>query len=57
MSRIMKAAVACACLAALAGCSVYSNKTKVDDKKQKSETKVLGITIWKTEKPVQKPAK
>ena len=53
MSRTLKAAVACTCIALLAGCSVYSSKTKVDDKKTRKEIEVLGITIWKTEKPLR----
>ncbi|MCX6355118.1 MAG: hypothetical protein NTZ78_09485 [Candidatus Aureabacteria bacterium] len=45
----------CVFLGSLCGCSVVSNKTKTGKKEKKHKVHVLGIPIWKSEKPVEKP--
>ena len=56
MRRVVGAAMLCVFLGSLAGCALVSDKTKTNKREKKHQVKVLGIPIWKTEKPVAQPA-
>lgn len=56
MRKTTIAALLCAFLASLAGCSLVSDKTKTNRKEQKRQVKVLGVPVWKSEKPAAPPA-
>ncbi|MEI6632248.1 MAG: hypothetical protein WCP22_00360 [Chlamydiota bacterium] len=56
MRRITASAVLCVLFVSLAGCALVSDKTKTNKKEKKHQVKVLGVPIWKTEKPVAQPA-
>lgn len=57
MRRIAATAVLCAFFASLAGCALVSDKTKTTKKEEKHQIKVLGLPVWKTEKPVATPVR
>lgn len=52
MRRIMASAAVVLLLASLAGCALVSDKTKTGKKEEKHQVKVLGLPVWKSEKPV-----
>lgn len=55
MKRLCGAAALCLCLTLAAGCALVSDKTKVGKKKEKHKVDVLGIPVWRSEKPVVNP--
>ena len=57
MRRMTASAVLCVLFVSLAGCALVSDKTKTNKKEKKHQVKVLGVPIWKTEKPVAQPAR
>jgi len=55
MRRIVGLVMLCVFLSSLCGCSVVSDKTKTNKKEKKHNIHILGIPIWKSEKPVENP--
>ena len=55
MTRITGVGVVCVCLGFLCGCALVSDKTKAGKKEKEHTIGVLGIPIYHTEKPVEKP--
>ncbi|NLW94170.1 MAG: hypothetical protein GXY35_06220 [Chlamydiae bacterium] len=56
MRKVTAAVTACALLASLAGCALVSDKKKRDEKGEKRRIKVLGVPVWKSEKPAPRPS-
>lgn len=54
--RGIAAAVVCALSVSLAGCALVSDKKKVSDNETKRNVKVLGVSVWKSQKPAAPPA-
>ncbi len=57
MRKVTAAVTACALLASLAGCALVSDKKKRDEKGEKRRIKVLGVPVWKSEKPASRPSR
>lgn len=56
MRKVTAAVTACALLASLAGGALVSDKKKRDEKGEKRRIKVLGVPVWKSEKPAPRPS-
>lgn len=55
MKRIVGAVILCVFLGSLCSCALVSDKTKTGKKEKKHKIHILGIPVWKSEKPIAKP--
>jgi hypothetical protein len=56
MRRGVSAGLSCVLIASLAGCALVSDKTKSGGGEKKRQVKVLGLPVWRSERPAAPPA-
>ncbi len=51
MRRGVAAGLSCVLIATLGGCALVSDKTKSGGGEKKRQVKVLGLPVWRSERP------